>query len=282
MEHARLICSVCLASTILTACGSKQPQAVPVLPVARVGNSESSGTIATPPAADSELTLTAEVVDQNGPQELTDPVLQRVTGSTVRVVGRGFSTSGVLLGKDPHGRVHVLTVWHGARERVERVEVYSITSREYPQPNRILSPVQVVSTSERRDLAILRTAAIPGGQEDLPCLRLASTSTVASTVFSCGCEDGPPMLLSEKVAEVVSKRRPGQDEPTKMWKTELPQDVGRSGGPLINLDGDMIGIALGKAGRDGYYCHLDEIASYFIDTGLESTLECETSGDVLD
>ena len=168
-------------------------------------------------------------------------------------------------------------MWHGAQKRIRQVELYSITSALFPQPFLTLSPVELVSKSPRRDLAILRT--IRGDVTmDLPKLQLAREETLDAPIFSCGCANGPPILLPEEITETVHGRRPGQSEPTKMWKTDLPQEVGRSGGPLINLNGELIGIALGRGGHHGYYCHLEEIAGYFVDSPLNLRLECGTQG----
>ena len=61
-----------------------------------------------------------------------------------------------------------------------------------------------------------------------------------------------------------------------MWVVDSPQELGRSGGPLLDVNGSLLGIALGKtqgklAGQEeqGFYCHSKEISDYLIDSNLK-------------
>ncbi|WP_439621509.1 S1 family peptidase [Gemmata sp.] len=45
------------------------------------------------------------------------------------------------------------------------------------------------------------------------------------------------------------------------WRTEVPPEAGRSGGPLLDAAGRVIGIAVATRGGAGYYAHHDEIVA---------------------
>ena len=45
------------------------------------------------------------------------------------------------------------------------------------------------------------------------------------------------------------------------WVTAVPPEAGRSGGPLLDAGGRVVGIAVAARGVAGYYAHHDEIAA---------------------
>ena len=196
--------------------------------------------------------------------------------------------SGVLLGKEPTGKLLVLTVWHAAKRGVLAVDFFSLRSLDRPLVTS--ESVEVVSHSERRDLAILRVGVArtdvhklnPGIQvcDQLPEQSLPEQSLQG--VHSLGCEEGGAAIpIAEKIVGKFKVRLPGQPQPTLMWKTKFPQSAGRSGGGLVDSEGNLLGIALGKTestARAGYYCHHQEIVTYLVDSGLGWLLKCGTSG----
>lgn len=52
------------------------------------------------------------------------------------------------------------------------------------------------------------------------------------------------------------------------WQAEKPQSVGRSGGPLLDTEGRVIGICSGTKGNKGYYVSIYEIRSALTRKGL--------------
>ncbi len=102
-------------------------------------------------------------------------------------------------------------------------------------PDKRFSPAHLAKTSEL-DLRI----------EDFP-------------ILSVGCTRGkaPTCLEDRSRAKKLVLRN---DRPTAFfWETERETIEGRSGGPLFNLQGKLIGICAAKQSGFGYYVHTDEI-----------------------
>jgi hypothetical protein len=62
-------------------------------------------------------------------------------------------------------------------------------------------------------------------------------------------------------------RRPGADGAVWYWETERRVVKGRSGGPLLNRRGYLIGVAGGTDADRGYYSHTEEIHSSLKNNG---------------
>src|SRR2546430_1556077 len=100
----------------------------------------------------------------------------------------------------------------------------------------------------------------------LLCAALADPVQVESADFTkdaqalgAGCRDGKGRAcLAETVRRKVDARRPNE-KVTTMWETEASPAKGRSGGPLVDKRGFVLGIASGANDGKGYYVHPDEI-----------------------
>jgi S1-C subfamily serine protease len=79
---------------------------------------------------------------------------------------------------------------------------------------------------------------------------------------SVGLTPGDNGLAATARAErVLAKRfvrRPGR-EPAFFWETQDPPEPGRSGGPLLDDAGRVIGLCAANRDGRGYFTHLDEI-----------------------
>jgi|GEM_PF-5843316 len=187
--------------------------------------------------------------------------------STVRLIvepekpqdGTGFG-SGVVVGKDDKA-VFVLTVWHAAKPGIRHVEFFSSTST---LPVHRCSLPEVISKSERRDLALLRIPV--DGQLKFQVAKIAPLGLDPDYGYSVGCSSGrTPTLLGEQILGHDTIHPAGSDKiRAKMWFTDNPQVQGRSGGALLDKNGNLLGIALMATEHPprGYYCHTDEIREY--------------------
>lgn len=178
--------------------------------------------------------------------------------------------SGVVLGSDDSGRLYILTAFHITEANIQAVDLYSLSSDTYPRSHQRLRPVEVISDSSRRDLAILRS--VQPISEEVRSLTISKSpiTTLPKHVYSCGfTERFGPVTHAETILKKVTKRRPGQPKPTILWQTDSPQELGRSGGPLLDSKGNLLGIASGADNEHGYYTHHDEIVAQLNDAKLE-------------
>jgi len=119
---------------------------------------------------------------------------------------------------------------------------------------------ELLATWPEQDLALLRIAADP---KRLPVLRLAGANgkpaTTGDTVLSVGFGDGktPTGDMDRLVGKRLLRRPDGRA--AFVWEVEKASIAGRSGGPLVDSAGKVIGVCLGTQDGKGYYCHLDEI-----------------------
>jgi hypothetical protein len=77
-----------------------------------------------------------------------------------------------------------------------------------------------------------------------------------------------PSVLDETVNRKASVRRSEDRAAVWCWETKRKQEVGRSGGPLLDGDGRVIGLASGHDGKHGYYVHAEEIHRLLKRNGL--------------
>jgi serine protease Do len=148
------------------------------------------------------------------------------------VIGSGFLV-------DPSGIVmtnkHVI---EGARNMV----VQMADGRKYP--------VKQVKTDNEIDLAMLLIET----KESLPAVQLGNSETteIGDWVLAIGC----PLDLEQTVsAGIISAKNRSfcPNHQAKLLQTDAAINPGSSGGPLVNLYGEVIGITTSIASDDGGY-----------------------------
>jgi serine protease Do len=100
------------------------------------------------------------------------------------------------------------------------------------------------------DLAILKIEA----KEPLPAAQLANLETVeiGDWVLAVGC----PLELEQTVsAGIISAKNRSfcSNHRARMLQTDAAINPGSSGGPLVNLDGQVVGVTTSIASEDGGY-----------------------------
>ena len=158
---------------------------------------------------------------------LQDPFFRRYFGVPDQALQPTVSAgSGVIVNSE---RGLVVTNYH-VIENATAAEVGLNDGRHFP--------AQLVAAAPERDLAILR---IDGG--DLPSLPLGESEKVAVGDYVVAI--GNPFGLGQTVtAGIVSATDRGlaEDDPRRFLQTDAPINPGNSGGPLINTQGEIIGI----------------------------------------
>jgi hypothetical protein len=132
---------------------------------------------------------------------------------------------------------------------------------------------EVLARSTEMDLAVLRVPATEG----LPApLKLAAKGTKPKAVMSFGWEKGDaPSGLEESLKGKVRLRKPGDTTAVACWEIVRKPAAGRSGGPLVDETGQVVGMASGHDGTTGYYVHADEVHAFLRLNGLSWLAEEE-------
>jgi len=209
----------------------------------------------------------------------TPQLLNKAHSATVRLGNNEFDGSGVIIRRDDKS-LYILTVAHAVRERINRVEIFD--GRDVPIA--VLRQVKVLSQQERADLALIQVPISDEIETSVSSIaKLDEKDPQPKFAYSVGCGGGkPPTTHRERIlgAGLVKINLESGSTTRYMWKTETSQEQGRSGGPLLDVNGNLLGIALGKYEENGYYAHLREISEYLIDSGLESLVTCGDSPNV--
>ena len=167
-------------------------------------------------------------------------VLPRGGGQAVNVAGIG---SGVLI--DGGGKV--VTAAHV-------VQTADVVGVEFP--GNVLVSARVIASDASADVALLQLDRVPAG---IVPARLGDSdkAEVGDPVFVVGAPLGISHTLT--AGHLSARRRPnatyGGIAPTEFFQTDAAINQGNSGGPMFNLDGEVIGIVSyivsGSGGSEG-------------------------------
>jgi hypothetical protein len=195
---------------------------------------------------------------------------ERALATTVRLLNqvRHSRGSGILLGKNGP-TVYVLTASHVVADARE-VDVETFSAASYPRPAKVYRFAEVIGRSGQGtlDLALIRFSASDPIGEKVPISKMKAYPPTF-LALSAGCSTGrPPSCSVESVVSTRLARREGQTAQALYWETKERPARGRSGGPLLDARGRLIGVCCGSNGDAGYYCHIDEIVRFLKQQGL--------------
>jgi hypothetical protein len=224
------------------------------------------------------LTVVLLVPGQADAKEVSKEQRAAALGATVRLVnvaGR-CEGSGAVVGRGgPH--VYVITAAHVV-DGADKVEIHTYSAASPPEEKGVYKSGEVVArTKDARDLALVRLATrdeMPGRLRVCPPRRVPAERGFAA--LSVGCSDGKaPSGRDETVAGKKLIRRPDDKEAVLAWEAKERPTAGRSGGPLVDARGYLLGVCSGAGGREGYYCHADVIHGFLKENGFRWLYEEE-------
>jgi serine protease Do len=147
--------------------------------------------------------------------------------------------SGVIL--DPEG--YIVTNAHvvGSSTRIQVLLPERNLDKRYAsilKPAGKLVNAQLVGIDRETDIAVLKVAA-----GELPALKLGNSSTLrqGELVVAAGSPFGLRNSVTMGIVSSVA-RQVKPDDPMIYIQTDAPINPGNSGGPLLNADGEVIGI----------------------------------------
>jgi serine protease Do len=223
------------------------------------------------------LLLSVLAVAQTGamdPKDFPKEMQASALWATVRIVNAATSStgSGVVV-KRVGDDVYVLTAAHVV-DQADKVEVHTFSAESYPKQAREYDSAVVLERSKELDLAVVRITMrdkLPGA---LPlCPKGKAPTDKDFVALTVGCNGGKaPTCLAETVNGRKLVKRPGEDEVIS-WEVATAPAKGRSGGPLVDKRGYVLGIASGANDGKGYFVHTEEIVKFLKERMLEDLLE---------
>lgn len=204
-----------------------------------------------------------------GPEAISPEVRQTTLDATVQVVNESQRSvgSGTII-KNDNGAVYILTARHVVVPG-EKIEVRFFSAKSHPRAESVHRAEVLAYQKGAADLAILRLRTdkpVPGVLSLCPPEKAPNEKS--ALVLSCGCngETAPSLLDGKATRKLVVL--PGAKEAVSLWEVEEGQQHGRSGGPLVNRQGQVIGVCSGKGDGRGYFCTPDQIRTLLKGGGL--------------
>ncbi len=206
--------------------------------------------------------------------------------ATVRVTNQGADTrfgSGVTIGVID-GYAYVLTASHViSKDGDRRVEFF--TKESFPDPEKSIttlpSDITVLVSMPTPDFALLKVSLPKKEGTRPPVAPLAPVldrpKRFPVKVYAVGCSNGgegpPTVTVTTLIGKKLFKR--SASDTAIFWETELTHEKGRSGGPLFDQDGRVIGICAANQldVNHGYFTYLDEIQAWMTKNGHDRLLD---------
>jgi serine protease Do len=169
-----------------------------------------------------EIAVKPSPGDDNGDKDLYDFLQRQFPARPVYGVGSGFIV-------DPKG--YILTNNHVVSEST-RITVRLQNGEEYVGT--------VVGTDEETDLAVVKVNA----PRDLPAVKLGDSNAVqvGDWVLAIGSPFGLAQTVTAGIISQLGRETPNSPVFRKFIQTDAAINRGNSGGPLVNMRGEVIGI----------------------------------------
>jgi S1-C subfamily serine protease len=190
--------------------------------------------------------------------------------ATVLVVDRSRQTtgSGVIIGRSgPY--VYLLTAGHLA-DTGAKLQVQTFSAESYPRPLATYRGIEVLERMAAEDLALIRIATrdvMPGVLKVCPAGAEPRDAPFLALSVGCRHGDAPTCVLSVVNGKKLV-RKLGDATAAPFWELEKALARGRSGGPLIDRRGCLIGVASLASDGKSYVAHVEAVLALLKRNGL--------------
>jgi len=198
------------------------------------------------------------------PREKQEAALAATVGIVHTATG-GEGTAVVAKYDKAKGIAYLLTAAHVVPpgEDARRVSLEFYSPKTFPKVE-LKTVGFVMARMAEEDIAVVEAAITDVGPIGVlricPKNQLPTPETCPFPVLTVGC-DGPkrtPRLASDTVLQKLTPSKPNGAR-VLCWETEYPPEQGRSGGPLIDKRGYVMGICSGSERNRGYYTYIVKI-----------------------
>jgi S1-C subfamily serine protease len=166
--------------------------------------------------------------------------------------------------------VYLLTAAHNVTVQPDKgddIELYLYNAKKYPKLVGEAN-AKVRARMPNEDLAVLEAVFDTPGMLPI-CPKGQTKIRKPFPVMTVGCvADGPPVIEFDRVLDVDFVPKPNGTK-ANYWRAERAQAVGRSGGPLVDARGYVLGICSGTMRQKGYYTEISEIHAALDRNGMD-------------
>ena len=165
------------------------------------------------------------------------PLHEESRTQTALIVRQHAVGSGVIV--DPNG--YIMTNAHvveGAQRIKVALPLPTDNGRAVAAGRRRIFEARLIGTHKESDLALLKI-----DEKDLPTLALLTQQRprVGQLVFAIGSPEGLQNSVTMGVVSAVA-RQADPDKPLTYIQTDAPINLGNSGGPLVDMNGSVLGL----------------------------------------
>jgi len=183
----------------------------------------------------------------------------RLLEATPRIISTSGTATAVVIGQRDN-ELYLLTAEHAVR-KAKDLKLEFFERATYPKVARTVRFGAVLDDFRVPDLAILK---FPVGDQAFREVAIAPPGgrpkRFPADGMAIGCTNGkPPTAEAIAITGKRFVRFNGDQEVALFWETEQVSVYGRSGGPLFDGTGRLIGICSATTDGKGYYVHLDEV-----------------------